>query len=95
MQVHKTSRFFAELEVIIDFIAQDSLQRAEQFSNNLDAKVQDLPHFPYKCRQSIKSNDGNVRDLIFAGYVIPYRVNTVKEQIEILGIFGENEWETL
>ncbi|MFA6143671.1 MAG: type II toxin-antitoxin system RelE/ParE family toxin [Sulfurimonas sp.] len=92
MQVHKTSRFFSELEVIIDFIAQDSFPRAEQFKNNLDDKVQDLPHFPYKCRRSQKSNDESIRDLVFQGYVIPYRVNSVKERIEVLGIFSENEW---
>jgi len=95
MQVHKTSRFFAELEVIIDFIAQDSFPRAEKFKNNLDAKIMDLPHFPYKCRCSQKVNDENVIELIFEGYVIPYRVNTQKETIVILGIFSENEWGVL
>jgi len=92
VQVHKTSRFFAELEVIIDFIARDSFERAKKFKNNLDAKIQDLLYFPYKCRQSIKSDDENIRDLIFMGYIIPYRVNMTKESIVILGIFSENEW---
>ncbi len=92
MQVHKTSRFFTELETIIDFIAQDSFTRAEQFKNNMDTKVNDLPSFPYKCRQSQKSNDKSVRDLIFMGYAIPYRINTIKKRIEILGIFSENQW---
>ncbi len=93
MQVHKSARFFAELEAIIDFIAQDSFASAEKFKNDLDKKVNDLLNFPYKCRRSLKSNDESVRDLIFAGYVIPYRVNSAKERIEILGIFSENEWE--
>ena len=92
MQVHKTSRFSAELETIIDFIAQNSFPRAEKFNHNLDAKIEDLPYFPYKYRQSIKSNDdNNLRDLIFNGYVIPYRINVAKDRIEILGIFSENE----
>ena len=56
MQVHKTNRFFAELEVIVDFIAQDSFKRAEKFATELGTKINDLPHFPYKCRQSQKSN---------------------------------------
>lgn len=92
MQVHKTDRFFAELEVIIDFIAEDSLTRAEQFNNALSDKVMNLSHFPYKCRQSIKSDHKNLRELIFSGYVIPYRINTAQDRIEILGIFSENEW---
>ena len=92
MQVHKTSRFFIELETIIDFIAQDSFEKAKKFKNTMDTKVNGLPNFPYKCRQSLKSNDNNVKDLIFMGYVIPYRINTIKKRIEILGIFSENEW---
>ena len=93
MQVHKTDRFFAELEVIIDFIARDSFKRAEKFSDELSKNILDLPHFSYKCRQSQKSEDENLRDLIFSGYVIPYRVNSEKNRIEILGIFSENEWK--
>ena len=92
MQVHKTERFFAELEMIIDFIAQDSWTRAEQFNDALSDTVMNLPHFPYKCRQSKKSNDENLRELVFNGYVIPYRINKTQDRIEIFGIFSENEW---
>ena len=42
--------------------------------------------------QSTKSNDVNVRDLIFDGYVIPYRINKMKDRLEIIGIFSANEW---
>jgi hypothetical protein len=31
--------------------------------------------------------------LIFEGYIIPYRVDALKENIVILGIFSENEWK--
>jgi len=40
-----------------------------------------------------KSQDDTVRDLIFQGYVVPYRVNQKNDKIEIIGIFSENEWE--
>lgn len=33
------------------------------------------------------------RELIFEGHMIPYRVDTLKENIVILGIFNENEWK--
>ncbi|MCK9371770.1 MAG: type II toxin-antitoxin system RelE/ParE family toxin [Sulfuricurvum sp.] len=92
MQVDKTDRFFAELEMIIDFIAQNSFKRAEQFSSDLNNQMMNLPHFPYKCRQSSRSKDNDLRELVANGYVIPYRINTAKDRIEILGIFSENEW---
>ncbi|MDQ1263162.1 MAG: Type toxin-antitoxin system RelE/ParE family toxin [Campylobacterota bacterium] len=40
-----------------------------------------------------KSNDVNIRELIFEGYVIPYRVDSAKENIVVLGMFSENEWK--
>jgi len=52
-----------------------------------------LDTMPYKHRASFKSTDTNVRDLVFKGYVIPYRVNKSKNRIEILGIFNQNQWE--
>lgn len=43
---------------------------------------------PYACRLSIKSSDECIRDLVFEGYVIPYRINA--DRIE----FGINEWSS-
>ena len=93
MQVHKADRFLTELETVVDFIAQDSWKRAEKFANELNSKIMELPRFPYKCRQSLKSDDAAIRELIYEGYVIPYRVDSVKGMIVILGIFSENEWK--
>jgi len=93
MKIVKTSRYFIELEEVMSFIAQDSLTRALEFVDKLNNSVLDLDNMPYKCRASRKANDCNIRDLIFQGYVIPYRINLIKQQIEILGIFSSNEWE--
>jgi len=53
-----------ELNAILDFIGKDSPVNALNFAKKLEEKVNNLPHFPYKCRRSIKANDENVRDLI-------------------------------
>jgi plasmid stabilization system protein ParE len=82
MHVGTSHRHEIELNTILDFIGKDSPKNALNFARKLDAKINDLPHFPYKCRQSPKSTDTTIRELIFEGYVIP---NT-------LGIFSENEW---
>ena len=44
---------------------------------------------PKKCRKSVISSDENVRDLIFKGYVITFRIS--QDCIEVLYIFKENE----
>jgi hypothetical protein len=31
--------------------------------------------------------------MVFHGYIVPYRINIDKNQIEVLGIFSANEWE--
>jgi toxin ParE1/3/4 len=94
MQIKKTERFLSELESILDFIARDSFQQALNFKNGLDGSVYLISEMPYKYRQSSKSKDSNIRDMIFNGYVIPYRINMIKNQIELLGIFSSNIWNS-
>ena len=93
MQIVKSNRYLEELETMLGFIAKDSLNRALQFADTLNAQVMELDIMPYKHRASFKSNDISVRDLVFKGYVIPYRINKSKNRIEILGIFNQNQWE--
>lgn len=93
MQIIASARYEAELNHILDFIGSDSPANALTFVKKLDAQITHLLDFPYKYRQSIKSKDENVRDLVFNGYVIPYRINQKLDRIELLGIFNQNEWE--
>ena len=93
MQIVKHDRYLQELETIVHFIARDSLDQAIAFAERLNAAFLHLPDMPYRCRPSTKSNNPNIRDMIFEGYVIPYRINLPKERIEILGIFSQNRWE--
>ncbi|EGR7920127.1 type II toxin-antitoxin system RelE/ParE family toxin, partial [Campylobacter jejuni] len=44
----------------------------------------------YKFRKSLAFDDENVRDFIFKGYVIPYKIDKEKDLIIILGIYKEN-----
>ncbi|EAL2490596.1 type II toxin-antitoxin system RelE/ParE family toxin, partial [Campylobacter jejuni] len=49
-----------------------------------------LDFMPYKFRKSLAFDDENVRDFIFKGYVIPYKIDKEKDLIIILGIYKEN-----
>lgn len=93
MNIVASSRYEAELNYILDFISRDSPVNALSFAKKLDMQIANLLNFPYKHRQSIKSKDENVRDFVFSGYVIPYRINQKLNRIELLGIFNQNEWE--
>ncbi len=93
MHVVKSDRYLDELEAILHFIAEDSLTQALAFADRLNVIILDLASMPWRCRPSLKSDDANVRDLVFEGYVIPYRINPARDRIEVLGIFNQNRWE--
>jgi plasmid stabilization system protein ParE len=91
MQIKYTNRFQNEFIEIYKFIFEDSPTQADIFRKELKEKIDFLLSMPFIYRQSIKSEDINVRDLIFKKYVIPYKVK--KDEILILGIFAQNRWK--
>ena len=93
MQIEYSARFENELFGIYIFIAEDSINRADIFAASLKQNIEKIHDMPYKYRRSIKSNDKQVRDMIFMGYVVVYRINEPKNRIEIIGVFNANDWE--
>ena len=75
--------FVLRLEQQIDFISIDSVFRARKFQKELISEIKKIPKNPYKHRKSIYFNDNNIRDLVFKGYTIVFRIND--NQIEIFG----------
>ena len=92
MEVIFTPRYNFEIGKIAKFIAFDSKVRANAFMDSVERAYFSLVDMPYKCRKSINFNDENVRDLVFKGYVLPYRIKG--DFIYILGIYKENSWES-
>lgn len=75
MQITRDIKYLHKLQNIIEFIAKDSLNRALDFCFELDLKIDGLPLMPYKFKKSIYFDDENIRDLIFKGYVVPYKID--------------------
>ena len=82
-------RFIKALNNIESFIALDSLERAEKFKNDIIDKISSLDFMPKRCRKSTLANDESIRDLIFKGYIIVFKIqnNTIK----VLYTYKENE----
>ena len=89
MIIVSTNDFENELNAILDFIAQDSLERAIKFHSDIYAKIKKIPDMPRAYPQNPQANDENVRNLIFKGYTIVFRI--AEKQIKILGIFKNNK----
>lgn len=86
MKILKAEKFNEELREILYFIAKDSKVNAKSFKNRLIEKIQSLSFMPYKFRKSIYFESDDIRDLVFKEYVIPYKIDTVENQIIIIGI---------
>ena len=86
MTIIRDEKYILKLQSILEFIAKDSFDRAKQFKNNLDNQIDNLVNMPFKCRKSIYFSDDNIRDLIFMGYVIPYKIYESKNEIIIIGM---------
>ena len=86
MQIVKSTKFNNQFKEVLYFIALDNKSNAKNFKNELIYKMNDLVNMPFKFRQSIYFQDENIRDLIFKGYTIVYRVNESLQTITIIGI---------
>jgi plasmid stabilization system protein ParE len=86
MKIIYEPKFINSFYNIWDYISQDSKNRADKFKKELKVLIEDIPFMPYKCRKSIYFNDETIRDLIYKGYTIVYKVNESRETITIIGI---------
>lgn len=93
MILEQSTRFSEELETILGYIALDSPSRALNFYHELILKIKEIPNRPNSYRQRINFKNGNVRELIFKGYTVPFFIDVEKDKIIILGIFNQNMWD--
>jgi plasmid stabilization system protein ParE len=91
MKINRSPKYIKELFETLEYIAKDKISTSEKFKTELDELIDNLPNFPYKYRKSIYFNNENIRDIIFKGYTIVYRIEPIKKEIEILKIFNKNK----
>ena len=85
MKIIRDKGYQRQLISILRNIAKDKVSAAKKFEKELDEKVRDLVHFPYKFHPSYYFEDKAYRDMVYQGYTIIYKVEL--EQILILEIF--------
>ena len=91
MQIKRHEQYISNLFAILQYISKDKISASRNFKNELDKKINNLTHFPYKNRPSIYFDNENIRDMIFKGYTITYEINIQDNTIEILDIFNQNK----
>jgi plasmid stabilization system protein ParE len=91
MNIIRGQKYIKTLQEVMLFISKDSRARALAFKNELDKHINDLDNMPFKFRKSIYFDDENIRDLIFKGYTVVYKVEIEKNRITIIALRNTQE----
>ena len=83
MKILFKESFVIRLEKQIQYISLDSPIRTQKFKTELLLRIKEIPKDPYHHRKSIYFNDEMIRDMVFKGYTIVFRINQ-----DIIEIFG-------
>ena len=91
MQIKLTKEFEKNFESIYKYIANDKLSASKKFKNELLKQIKNISKFPYKHRKSIYFDNNDIRDMIFKGYTIVYKIEIENNIIVIVDIFNQNK----
>ncbi len=84
-EIEWSSKAENDLNEIIDYIAQDSLEYALSFYEQLREKVENLIQFPRMGRIVPELDEPNIRELILRNYRIIYRI--FENEVQIVRLF--------
>lgn len=83
--------FLLELGEQTEYIASDKILAAIAFEQGVFEAIENIKAHPMKCRKSIWFNDDNVRDLIFKGYTIIYKINWASQEIFVFSLLKDQQ----
>ncbi len=95
MKIKVLKSFRDKLNHQIEFIAKDKPGAARKFKTEILRRIKEIPQMPLKNRKSIFFERDEIRDLVFKGYIIVYRINYDDDSIEVFGFtkFENNPFE--
>jgi len=84
----ESTRFKIHLKTIAFFIKKDNRNASIRFVKELKLQINQLIDMPKKYQQSKYYDDETIRDMVFKGYTIIYKIYS--DKIIILEIFNQN-----
>ena len=91
MKVKFSEGFVSSLIDQVDYIAKDKPSAAKKFKNDLlNHLKKDLSH-PFNYRKSIYFDNELIRDYIFKGYTIVFKVDLTEKTIYAFGFIKYKE----
>lgn len=86
MKIKFIEDFYFLLNEIIFFIAKDKPIASRKFKKNLIISIKKDLKFPYSFKKSIYADDNLIRDYVFKGYTITYKIDIEGDLVLIIGI---------
>jgi plasmid stabilization system protein ParE len=83
MRIIYKESFINRFENQLEYIAEDSPKAARKFKNDILSRISQIPNNPYVYRKSVYFENVLIRDVIFKGYTIVFRIN--ESVIEVFG----------
>jgi len=85
MKISFSDGFVSALLNQVDYIAKDKPAAARKFKNDLLKNISsDLKH-PFHFRKSIYFEDELIRDYIFKGYTVVFRIHLEQQTLVVFG----------
>ncbi len=95
MKLRITKSFADKLNDQVSYIAKDKPDAARKFKSDILKRIREIPDMPYSNRRSIFFDREDIRDLIFKGYIVVYKVDANEDIITIFGFtkYKENPFK--
>ena len=90
MRLRVLKSFGDKLNDQVNYIAQDKPGAARKFKSDIIKRIKEIPTMPYARRKSIFFDRDEIRDLIFKGYIVVYKVD---DDNEIITVFGFTKYK--
>jgi len=85
MKIKITKSFKSKLNKQVNYIAKDKPSAARKFKNDILSEIKGIPNMPYRNRKSIFFDNKEIREFIFKGYIVVYKIDKTKDTIEVFG----------
>ncbi len=86
MRIELQDSLSEKLPDVVDFIAEDKPKEARKFKIELLKKINKLSQYPFQCKKSIYFENESIKDMVFKGYTVIYKVNTEKSILLVFGL---------
>ncbi len=95
MRLKILTSFKNKLNDQVEFIAKVKPTAARKFKSELIRRIKEVSQMPYINRKSIFFDREDIREIIYKGYIIVYKINEREQTIEVFGLtkYEENPFK--